>query len=147
MSGHYLFVYGTLRSVSGIPQQDLLRTHAELLGEACINAVMYELGGYPGIRLSSNPSDIVSGELYRLKHHQHDQLLAQLDEYEECSPQFALPHEFTRERVSVTLDHNQLVLRAWAYLYNRIPRPARRIASGDYYADDHGDYCGDYSGR
>lgn len=135
MSEHYLFVYGTLRSGSGIPQQRLLRTHAELLGEACINAVMFELGGYPGITLSSNISDIVSGELYRLKHHQHAELLAQLDEYEECSPQFSEPHEFKRERVSVKLNHNQRVLRAWVYLYNRTPPSASRITSSDYHGE------------
>jgi gamma-glutamylcyclotransferase (GGCT)/AIG2-like uncharacterized protein YtfP len=139
MSEHYLFVYGTLRSGSGIPQQGLLHSHAELLGEASINAFMFELGGYPGITLSNNISDIVSGELYRLNHHQHAELLAQLDEYEECSPQFAVPHEFKRERVRVKLNHNQRELRAWVYLYNRTPQPARRIASGDY--------CGDHSGR
>jgi gamma-glutamylcyclotransferase (GGCT)/AIG2-like uncharacterized protein YtfP len=133
MREQYLFVYGSLRQGSGIPQQRLLRDHAELLGEAAINAVMYDIGAYPGILLSKNRSDIVSGELYRLKHHQQASLFAALDTYEECSEEFAEPHEFNRELVNVQLLHNKLTLRAWVYVFNRAVQTLSRITSGDYH--------------
>jgi gamma-glutamylcyclotransferase (GGCT)/AIG2-like uncharacterized protein YtfP len=133
MAEQYLFVYGTLRHGSGVPQQRLLRRHAELLGDATINAILFDLGGYPGITLSSHQSDLVIGELYRLKQHQQNVLLDELDEYEECSAGFAEPHEYKREQVRVKLIHSNLTVYAWVYLYNRSPVPSQRIACGDYY--------------
>jgi len=132
MPEQFLFVYGTLRNGSGIPQQRLLRMHADLLGDARINAVMFDLGGYPGIILSNDAADYVKGELYALRPEHQATLLAELDEYEECTSRFIEPHEFRRELVSVQLEHNSANMNAWVYLYNRTPEAAARITNGDY---------------
>lgn len=133
MPEQYLFVYGSMRRGTGIPQQRLLRSHAELIGEARIKAIMFDLGRYPGIVLTTNKSSIVTGELYRIRHHRLHELLTQLDEYEECSDTFEEPHEFRRDLVKARLSRNAQEYRAWVYVYNRDISHCDRIPSGDYF--------------
>ena len=90
---------------------------------------MYQVDYYPGAVPSNNSADQVVGELYQLI--QPELLLPALDNYEECSPQFAQPHEYRREQQNITLDNGDTVI-AWVYVYNRMPDGLRLIKSGDF---------------
>jgi gamma-glutamylcyclotransferase (GGCT)/AIG2-like uncharacterized protein YtfP len=73
----YLFVYGTLaRSVNHPMHRHLVR-HAEYAGEGTFNGILYRVAHYPGAVASSDPNDVVHGELYRLR--DSDALFAALD--------------------------------------------------------------------
>ena len=62
-----LFVYGTLMRGYDHPMSRLLSDSAEYLGEAQCRGRLYLLKHYPGLVMSDLPSDIVHGELFRLK--------------------------------------------------------------------------------
>jgi gamma-glutamylcyclotransferase (GGCT)/AIG2-like uncharacterized protein YtfP len=116
MNGEFIFVYGTLRKVSGTPMSRVLADYSEYIDEASIQAVLYQVDDYPCVIESTNPNDKVSGELYKIL--DGDTLLPLLDEYEECTEQYPEPHEYIRKQLTITLpDRNQV--NAWVYVYNR----------------------------
>ena len=128
----YLFVYGTLRSVSANEMQGLLRQHAELVAGADVRGTLYDLGEYPGLVADREASATVRGEVYRLRPDAAQQTLRELDAYEGCGPDDPEPHEFVRAQIPVRLDTGGVV-EAWAYLLTRDATGLRRIASGDYF--------------
>lgn len=109
-----LFVYGTLQRHGGA--HHLLAGHVTPVGAARLQGRLFEVAGYPGAVLSSDPGDRVHGELYRM--HDAPTLLARLDAYEEIGPQFSMPHEYRRETVPIT-DAAGKSHTAWTYLYAR----------------------------
>jgi gamma-glutamylcyclotransferase (GGCT)/AIG2-like uncharacterized protein YtfP len=112
----FIFVYGTLRRVSGTAMSAQLVRYSEFISEATMQGLLYEIDGYPGAIESTDPSDKVSGELYKIL--DIGKLLPFLDEYEECSAQFPLPHEYLRKAINISQqDGSQLI--AWVYIYNR----------------------------
>jgi gamma-glutamylcyclotransferase (GGCT)/AIG2-like uncharacterized protein YtfP len=124
----FLFVYGTL--MQGFHGELQRRVRAELTGVGTIRAKLYDLGSFPGAKLSGNgPGHQVKGELYRL-----DDLEGAtrfLDDYEEYYPSRPQKSLFIRELVPVTLEGVGRRA-AWAYFYNRPVDEARLIPSGDY---------------
>ena len=69
-------------------------------------------------------------------HHRIDEtepLLSLLDDYEECSPDFPVPHEYLRKPVQVHLSTGGSVS-AWCYVYQHSIRDQQLIKSGDYIA-------------
>ncbi|KUM54267.1 gamma-glutamylcyclotransferase family protein [Rheinheimera sp. EpRS3] len=129
---HYLFVYGTLRQNANHPMHQLLAEHSCFGAMARYQARLYQVDYYPGAVPSNNSADQVVGELYQLI--QPELLLPALDNYEECSPQFAQPHEYRREQQSVMLENGNSVV-AWVYVYNRSTKGLTLIQSGDFLAD------------
>ena len=129
---HYLFVYGTLRQNANHPMHQLLAKQCRFIGSARYQARLYRIDYYPGAAPSNNSADQVVGELYQLT--QPECLLPALDNYEECSPQFAQPHEYRREQQSVMLENGNSVV-AWVYVYNRSTDGLTLIHSGDFLAD------------
>jgi gamma-glutamylcyclotransferase (GGCT)/AIG2-like uncharacterized protein YtfP len=125
---HYIFVYGTLRKL------DLNRTH-QLLGSAIrvdrayYNGELYNVGEYPAVIPSQDPSRRVVGDVYLLRDLERD--IAALDKYEGCGASDPVPHEYTRTKVSVRLTTGDEKL-AWIYLYNRSVNELARIEDGDY---------------
>lgn len=115
MISDYLFVYGSLRKASNNAISAKLLNHSLYLGEASIHAKLYEIAGYPGIIESNQITDYVYGEVYQLR---DTRLLSVLDDYEECSSRFPLPHEYIRKAMTVYLSNKQ-PLTAWVYVYNR----------------------------
>ena len=98
-----LFVYGTLR------RHALLQQHAEFLGEATTDGVLYDMGGYPGLKRGA-PAILpapVPGELYEVREESWSSVIAQFDDYEGA--------EYTRELVPVRTSKGDLV--AWTYIY------------------------------
>ena len=129
MADNYLFVYGTLKRACQHPLFKVLDTHAEFVSEATFQGILYLIAAYPGVIESTEPSDIVYGEVYYLN--DVNSVLYALDEYEECSLSFPTPTEYHRCKRLVKLN-NQQTIEAWIYLYNRPIRNLPRIKSGDF---------------
>lgn len=125
----FLFVYGTLMRSIQHPAHQLIATHCRYLDNATVQARLYTISHYPGLILSSDPADKVYGELYQFEHSYP--LLQQLDDYEECSPAFPLPHEYQRQQVTV-INNAGVAVTAWTYLYNWPVNETNRIHSGLY---------------
>jgi gamma-glutamylcyclotransferase (GGCT)/AIG2-like uncharacterized protein YtfP len=124
-----LFVYGTLMRGFDHPMAQLLSRSAEFIGEARCQGRLYLVKHYPGMVLSDDPSDVVFGELYRLR--SPKELLREFDMYEACGEGFAEPTEYVRKMLSVTLGDGAPG-DAWTYVYNWPVTRLPRIASGRF---------------
>ena len=129
MTSDLLFVYGTLMRGFDHPMARLLSAHAYFLDEATCRGRLYLVKHYPGLLLSHDPTEVVHGELYRLR--DPGPLLREFDMYEACGEGFAEPTEYRREMLSVTLADGT-VREAWTYLYNWPVEGLPRIASGRF---------------
>lgn len=128
-----LFVYGTLRRACAYPMHAVLAADSRYVGSARYQGKLYRVSHYPAVVPSDNPAQQVVGELYQLL--RPEQTLAELDIYEECSAEFAEPHEYRRELQQVKLENGESVS-AWVYLYNRDTSGLKLIASGDFLQQD-----------
>lgn len=126
---NYLFVYGTLRQQAKHPMAQWLGQHAQWVTTARLQGCLYAVEGYPGVILSNDPQQQVIGDVYLLTQPAH--VLERLDQYEQCSAEFALPHEYTRQHCTV-YDEKQRQITAWVYLYNEDVSTLRCIRSGDW---------------
>ena len=111
------------------PMAKLLSRSADFLGQARCHGRLYLIKHYPGLVLSDNPTDIVSGELYRLR--DRDALLGEFDMYEACGEGFPEPTEYLRQMLQVTLADGALG-EAWTYVYNWPVTGLPPIASGKF---------------
>src|SRR3954463_10525532 len=116
MTSDLLFVYGTLMRGFDHPMARLLSRSAEFLGEARCQGRLYLVKHYPGLVLSDDLADRVSGELYRLR--RAEELLREFDMYEACGEGFCAPTEYLRQMLPVTRDGAAAAGQAWTYLYN-----------------------------
>jgi gamma-glutamylcyclotransferase (GGCT)/AIG2-like uncharacterized protein YtfP len=128
MISDLLFVYGTLMRGFDHPMAQLLSRSAGFIGEARCRGRLYLVKHYPGLVLSDDPTEVVFGELYRLR--QPRELLAEFDMYEACGEGFAEPTEYIRQMLSVTLADGTAA--AWTYVYNWPVAHLTRIASGRF---------------
>lgn len=115
MTTDLLFVYGTLMRGFDHPMARLLASHADFLGPATCRGRLVLVKHYPGLLMSDAPTEVVHGELFRLR--AGDELLRELDMYEACGEGFAEPTEYLRELVEVRLDDGTTG-QAWTYVYN-----------------------------
>jgi gamma-glutamylcyclotransferase (GGCT)/AIG2-like uncharacterized protein YtfP len=129
MTSDRLFVYGTLMRGFDHPMAQLLSRSAEFIGEARCQGRLYLVKHYPGLVLSDDPTDVVFGELYRLR--SPHELLREFDMYEACGEGFVEPTEYIRQMLSVTRD-DQTAEQAWTYIYNWPVAHLSRIASGRF---------------
>ena len=129
MTSDLLFVYGTLMRGFNHPMARLLSANADFLGEASCRGRLYRVKHYPGLVLSDDPSDIVFGELYRLR--ARDDLLREFDMYEACGEGFPEPTQYIRQTLEVALADG-LSGEAWTYLYNWPVARLQRIMSGRF---------------
>jgi gamma-glutamylcyclotransferase (GGCT)/AIG2-like uncharacterized protein YtfP len=125
----FIFVYGTLRKQMASSMEYLLANYCAYFSEGVMPGKLYEVSGYPGAIESSDAGHKVFGELYKILDQQS--LLEQLDEYEECSDRFQMPHEYCRKLCSIELISGDSVV-AWVYLYNYDVSTLHQIISGDY---------------
>ena len=129
MTPDLLFVYGTLMRGYSHPMARLLSANADFLGEASCRGRLYKVKHYPGLVLSDDASEIVHGELYRLR--DPDALLREFDMYEACGEGFPEPTQYVRQMFSVTLadgSENE----AWTYIYNWPVAKLKLIESGRF---------------
>jgi gamma-glutamylcyclotransferase (GGCT)/AIG2-like uncharacterized protein YtfP len=124
-----LFVYGTLMRGFDHPMAQLLSRSADFLGAARCQGRLYLVKHYPGLVLSDDSTEVVFGELYRLR--APGELLREFDMYEACGEGFAEPTEYVRRMLSVTSD-NKTAEEAWTYIYNWPVAHLPRIASGRF---------------
>jgi gamma-glutamylcyclotransferase (GGCT)/AIG2-like uncharacterized protein YtfP len=125
----FIFVYGTLRKQMASSMHHLIAGDCGYFSDGVLRGKLYEVCGYPGAIESNDASDKVSGELYKML--DRKRVLARLDDYEECSGWFPVPHEFTRKLISIELAGGASVV-AWVYLYNLDVSKLRQITTGDY---------------
>jgi gamma-glutamylcyclotransferase (GGCT)/AIG2-like uncharacterized protein YtfP len=132
MTSDRLFVYGTLMRGFDHPMARLLSANADFLGAAACRGRLYLVKHYPGLVLSDDPTELVFGELYRLR--ERDALLGEFDMYEACGEGFAQPTEYLRQMLRVTLDDGAASA-AWTYVYNWPVTGLPRIVSGRFLQD------------
>jgi gamma-glutamylcyclotransferase (GGCT)/AIG2-like uncharacterized protein YtfP len=129
MTSDHLFVYGTLMRSFDHPMAQLLSRGADFIGEARCQGRLYLVKHYPGLVLSDDATEIVFGELHRLRH--PAELLREFDMYEACGDGFAEPTEYVRRMLQVTLN-DQTASEAWTYIYNWPITHLPRISSGRF---------------
>jgi gamma-glutamylcyclotransferase (GGCT)/AIG2-like uncharacterized protein YtfP len=129
MTSDLLFVYGTLMRGYAHPMARLLSANADFIGEATCRGRLYLVKHYPGLVLSDEASDIVYGELYRLR--ARDDMLREFDMYEACGEGFPEPTQYVRAPLPVTLADGS-AREAWTYIYNWPVAHLTRIASGRF---------------
>jgi len=125
----FIFVYGTLRKQVASSMLHLIASHCEYRSDGVMRGKLYEVSGYPGAIESSDANDKVCGELYKML--DRKQVLARLDDYEECSDRFPMPHEYSRKPLLIELIGGDSVL-AWVYCFNGDVSKLREIKTGDY---------------
>jgi gamma-glutamylcyclotransferase (GGCT)/AIG2-like uncharacterized protein YtfP len=114
MTSDLLFVYGTLMRGYDHPMAKLLSRNADFIGEAQCRGRLYLVKHYPGLVLSDDATEVVFGELYRLR--AANVMLREFDMYEACGEGFAEPTQYIRQMLPVTLADG--ATEAWTYLYN-----------------------------
>jgi gamma-glutamylcyclotransferase (GGCT)/AIG2-like uncharacterized protein YtfP len=129
MTSDRLFVYGTLMRGYVHPMAKLLSANADFLGEASCRGRLYMVKHYPGLVLSDDASEIVHGELYRLR--EVEALLREFDMYEACGEGFAEPTQYVRQMLQVALADGS-ESEAWTYLYNWPVAKLKLIESGRF---------------
>jgi len=129
MTSDLLFVYGTLMRGYEHPMARLLSANAEFLGPASCRGRLYMVTHYPGLVLSDDAAEIVSGELYRLR--VVDVMLGEFDMYEACGEGFPEPTQYVRELLPITLADGSMQ-QAWTYIYNWPVTDLTRIESGRF---------------
>ena len=122
----YLFAYGTLRRGGHAPLNRLLHAKAPRVGIARARGALYRIGWYPGFVPDRHGR--VTGDLLDIG--LRSALLALLDRYEECTPDFPAPHEYRRQRIRVQAGGR--MVDAWTYVYARPVNARRRIRTGDF---------------
>lgn len=124
----YLFVYGSLRHGGKAPLNALFHRKTHWIGKARTRGALYRVTrNYPGF-VPDHRAGWVTGDLFDISDRQG--LLAMLDRYEECTPDFHEPHEYQRQRVRVrTRSH---VMEVWTYVYTWPVTGLRRIGTGDF---------------
>ncbi len=131
MANDLLFVYGTLRRDSDIAICHHLKEHSEYVGEATFQGMLFRVSHFPGVVSSTDSSDVVHGEVYRL--YDSDLLLSRLDEYESFSPSNPQSSLFVRELHPIRLQPDETCL-AWIYLFNHSTEGLELIPSGDFFS-------------
>jgi gamma-glutamylcyclotransferase (GGCT)/AIG2-like uncharacterized protein YtfP len=129
MTSDRLFVYGTLMRGFDHPMARLLAANADFLGAATCRGRLYRVKHYPALLLSDDASELVHGELFRLR--LRDELLREFDMYEACGEGFAEPTEYLRQMIAVTLADGT-TSEAWTYVYNWPVAGLPRITSGRF---------------
>ena len=134
MTSDLLFVYGTLMRGFDHPMATLLSRSADFIGEARCRGRLYRVKHYPGLVLSDDASEVVFGELYRLR--QPKELLREFDMYEACGEGFAEPTEYVRQMLPVTLGDgavSEAWIEAWTYSTTGRSRICRGSPRGGFW--------------
>lgn len=123
----YLFVYGTLRKNYRLALTKKLANDWTYLATGKIDALLYDLGKYPGA-VKSNRGEVI-GDCYRLDN--PEKVLGILDTYEGIPDNQPGQGEFIRQKATVKLRTGTNV-RAWVYWYNRDPGTKKPLRYKDY---------------
>jgi gamma-glutamylcyclotransferase (GGCT)/AIG2-like uncharacterized protein YtfP len=120
MNVNHVLVYGTLRRGE---RANSFLDDSEFLGEVTVpNAVMFDLGSFPGIHLNQ-PEFSITAELYRVD---NPKIIDRLDGYEGFDPYDPKRSLYLREVVNVN------GVDAFIYVYNGAAPRSPRIVTGDW---------------
>jgi len=109
-----------------------LEHKADWIETAFIKGQLFDIGDYPGAITYPDCTDKVWGDIYSMDDDfSGAKILDTLDEFEECTEHFSIPHEYRRIKTPVYRS-NGLSLEAWFYCYNRPIEQFKRIIRGDY---------------
>lgn len=126
---HKLFVYGSLLPSLNNPMSRLVQTNGLFVGKGFFYGKLYHISGNPGAILHPvADGHQVFGEIYELR--SFDQVIAELDEYEEVGDHHPDPHEYIRREITVHTDQGEVS--CWCYLYNQPVEQHYWITSGRY---------------
>ena len=125
-----LFVYGTLMSTVSVPlgrdMRSRLAREGILLGPARVQGRLYDLGSYPGLVASDDPSDRVYGEVFEI--YAPADTLPWLDEYEGIGSGDPSEDLYSRETRAVWLGDQ--FAEAWIYIFKGSVERARHVLNG-----------------
>lgn len=130
----YLFVYATLMRKANHPMHELIAEHSQYVGEATLSGHLYQIDYYPGVVAADSAESLVHGELYHISN--SARLFAGLDDYEECSEAFPMPHEYARCQIAVTLTAQKQKVVAWVYTYEFSIEGKLRLMDGRFIRHD-----------
>jgi gamma-glutamylcyclotransferase (GGCT)/AIG2-like uncharacterized protein YtfP len=122
-----LFVYGTLLQ-SGNAFAEYLKQHCNYLLDGKIKGLLFDIGDYPGLILSTDAEGYVYGSIYQLNNINEN--LKIIDNYEGFGPDQDQPNLFVR--VNQPVETGDGILNAWIYVYNLPLNGHQLIVSGRY---------------
>lgn len=125
-----LFVYGSL--LTGTSHRRLDRLMKACLAHsrpAVIQALLYDLGDYPGAVPSTLKADRVHGRLITIP---NPTLWRLLDQYEDFNPGRSHASEFVRTPYMAQRLNTRRPVRCWVYFYNGDVSGKSYIPGGDY---------------
>ena len=124
-----LFVYGSLRSGFRSPAYEYISQYFDLVGDAKVRGLLFDLGTYPAAKPISENKFII-GELYRIRHqNEFTWAIGQLDDYEGVTVAYDEMQLYRRELADVYCDDK--ITHAWIYWYNGNVNDKPVIESGD----------------
>ncbi len=134
VSSNHLFVYGTLMRSFTHREAQLFHEGSQFVGKARMPGSLYRVSWYPAAVYhptidSQSISDWVYGELWLIT---NNQLLDQIDDYEECTPTHPQPHEYVRVMKEIQMIESNEWQTAWVYLYQGDTTALQRIEDGRF---------------
>src|SRR5687768_12748274 len=120
----YLFAYGTLIPGCEPAQMNSICSRLELIGEATVRGILYDLGTFPGV---VEGDGIVRGVVLRVP----PDAWPATDAYEGCPIPGGADGLFRRIMTRATL-HNGEEIDCWLYVYARNVGVQHIVASGDW---------------
>lgn len=125
----HLFVYGSLRSGFRSPAYEYISRHFDLMGEAKVKGVLFDMGGYPAAQPTEAERYII-GELYSARHPSElDWAIGQLDDYEGVNAEPGEQSSYTRSLTTVYMKDKEYL--SWIYWYTGEVTGRPEIISGD----------------
>ncbi|MGF1637793.1 MAG: gamma-glutamylcyclotransferase [Cyclobacteriaceae bacterium] len=107
-----IFVYGALRKDSGNDVSVHLANNANYLGHGFVLGELYDIEGYPGLKLDDKNGRKIEGDIFQVDN--IVDMLHELDKFEELGPEYPIPNSYTREKVEVNFKNSYL--KCWVYL-------------------------------
>jgi gamma-glutamylcyclotransferase (GGCT)/AIG2-like uncharacterized protein YtfP len=130
----HLFVYGTLRRLSGSPMAPRIARETTVVATGSVGGRLYDAGAYPALIVGTTHDSRIHGELLHLPDDKlrRRRLLSELDLYEGVihGPGESLSL-FLRTVVDVRVADGGIVP-AWTYVYNRDVSLLPVIEDGDW---------------
>ena len=121
----YVFVYGSLKQDES--HHHLLEPFATLTCKTSVQGILYRVVDYPGLVLTNDPGQRVTGEIYEI----HDTRSFDLmDEWEGCRPQDPQPHHYRRDKVEIPTPMG--TFSCWLYVYIQPTDTLPVINSGNW---------------
>lgn len=124
-----IFVYGSLRSGFKSAAYDYITKYFNLIGNATVKGILYDMGNYP-VAVETNEDKFIVGELYKINDEMaFDFIIAQLDDYEGLDAEDDEQVLYKRVLTEVFINENKTKAYVYWYCGNVNNKPV--VASGD----------------